>query len=167
MQLHKPFLKTDCRYYFKFSSVLEKQVNLCYLGRMPWLYHTLPLNSKMGPVNSRTFSRGTIKRACVQVMIGMTCQCFAKKPIFLGDNKLSLISKRIRCHAHPQHRTALLLAPSKHQAWQVYLISLYLYNNAATTFSPSLIVHILKVYIPSDYRFSFSLAIFLKLIIIS
>ena len=112
MQLDKLFLKTDCRYYFKFSSVLEKQVNLCYLGRMPWLYHTLPLNSKIGPVNSRTFSKGTIKRACVQVMIGMNFQCFVKKPIFLGDSKLSLISQIIRCHAHPQHRTGLLLAPS-------------------------------------------------------
>ena len=30
-----------------------------------------PLNSRMASVNSRTFSRVTIKRACIQVMTGI------------------------------------------------------------------------------------------------
>ena len=69
VQLNKLFLKTDCHQYFKFSLVLENHVNFYYQGRMPWLCHTLPLMSKMGSVNSRTFSRVTIKGACTQAMM--------------------------------------------------------------------------------------------------
>ena len=69
VKLDKPFLKTACHYYFNFSSVSENQVNLFYQGRMPWLCRTLPLNSRMSSDNSRTFSRITIKRACIQVMM--------------------------------------------------------------------------------------------------
>ena len=48
---------------------MENHVNFYYQGRMPWLCHTLPLMSKMGSVNSRTFSRVTIKGACTQAMM--------------------------------------------------------------------------------------------------
>ena len=70
VQLDKLFLKSDYQQYFKFSSVLENQVNLCYQGKMHFLIMLDTfLNSKMGSIHSRTFSRVTIKRACIQVMM--------------------------------------------------------------------------------------------------
>ena len=107
VQLDKLLLKTDCHKYFKFSSVLKNQVNLCYQGRMTWLCQALPLNSKMGSVNNRTFSRVTIKRVYIQVMMGIKDErlmfCF-----FLKDNKLSHNNFwTIRCQSHPQQWTAL------------------------------------------------------------
>ena len=50
----------------------------------------------MDPVNTRTFSRVTIKRTYTQVMMGIkekTFDVLLKKAIFLRNRKLSLISQ--------------------------------------------------------------------------
>ena len=96
-----------------------------------------PLNSRMASVNSRTFSRVTIKRACIQIE---TFHVLLKTPIFLRDSKLSLISQHyLLNNKMPGSYTAAdsPLTSSiylKCQSRQVHLFSLYLYNNAATIY---------------------------------
>ena len=70
----------------------------------------------------------------------MNVQCFVEKPIFLVDNKLSLISRTITFKNKISGKSTAVESPlassirPKRQARQVHLISLYLYNDAATIY---------------------------------
>ena len=120
-----------------------------------WLCGTFPLNSKMVSVHRRLFSRATIKRAYIQIMVGIKRKTFNvlfKKNNFSLNNKIrgssTAANSPFTCSIHP-----------KCQSRKVDLISLYLYNNAAQfnfTITHS-IQSLQPVTTPFDYRFNFCL----------
>ena len=126
----------------------------------------------MGSVNSRTFSRVTSKRGSIQVMMEINEKCDKKKPVFLSDSKLCFILLflndfwTIRWQTHPQQWTVLLLAPSDQNVLpDRCILSLYICVTMQQQFifPTTHSIHTLQtINIPSDYRFTFCLAIFLK-----
>ena len=101
---------------------------------------TIPLISKTCFVNSRTFSRVTIKRAYIQVIMGIKEKrlMFSKKSQFFIEiaHHTSFLKESLVNYKMPHSSTAAdrPLARSIHpklQSRQMHVISLYLYNNAA------------------------------------
>ena len=101
---------------------------------------TIPLISKTCFVNSRTFSRVTIKRAYIQVIMGIKEKrlMFSKKSQFFIEiaHHTSFLKELLVNYKMPHSSTAAdrpLARPihPKLQSRQMHVISLYLYNNAA------------------------------------
>ena len=95
-----------------------------------------------------------------------------KSQFFLGIASYPTFLKQLLNNKMPGSSTAAdspfasFIRP-KHQTRPVLPISLYLCNNAATIYFHHHSQYTYSVYVPSDCRFSFCLAIFLKLTIIS
>ena len=117
----------------------------------------------------RSFSRVTIKRAYIQAMTGIKKKCSmfcSKKANFsLEKQKILELSNKsfwkIWCQAHPQQRTALLLAPSvRNVKPDRCILSLYVCISLYILYFPiNHSIHPLQpINIPSEYRFSFCLA---------
>ena len=120
---------------------------------MSLLCQNFPLNSKISSFNSKTFSRVTIKRVCILVMMRsrINVQCFVEKPIFLGDSTLFLNSQTItfeQQYARLNHSRRLAfsqLHPLKtsSQTCASYLF-VFVYHFSKKLFFPSLVEQILQ-----------------------
>ena len=109
----------------------------------------------MSSVNSRTFSRVTIKRACFQAMMGinekceknLTSQFFSEILNYSSFLKQLLLSNKIPSSSTAADNPFASSIPPKRQARQVDLIFLYLYNNAATIYFSH---HLQYIYSPTN-----------------